>query len=141
MSNILIDPRIICQEFKYCKKFTEASIDESLVHLKPHIRDVFNELKRTINVSKAHDYDASQRKQYTFDLDQLKSKPVQVPQMINTNRTAQMKKKISGENGVLRFLQLADLHLDQQYGEVIKRSSIFIHVTVNCFAQYIGVTL
>ncbi|XP_064390899.1 sphingomyelin phosphodiesterase A-like [Halichondria panicea] len=117
MSNILIDPRIICQEFKYCKKFTEASIDESLVHLKPHIRDVFNELKRTINVSKAHDYDASQRKQYTFDLDQLKSKPVQVPQMINTNRTAQMKKKISGENGVLRFLQLADLHLDQQYGE------------------------
>ena len=119
MSNILIEPRIICQDFKYCKKFTEASIDESLVHLKPHVRDLFNELKQMINVSKARDYGASQRKQHAFDLNQLKSKVVQVPQMINTNRTAQMKKKISGENGVIRFLQLADLHLDQQYDEVI----------------------
>ncbi len=119
MSNILIEPRVICQDFNFCNKSTDKSIKDSLKDLPIHVQKVLSGLKQKFSTSQF----TSHRKQ--MDVQNKVSK------MVNNST---LKKKVTSKNGIVRFLQLGDLHVDQQYAEV---GHILHHQITSCACMHV----
>ncbi len=108
-ANIVIEPRVICEDFHFCNKTSKRSINysDSLEKIPVYVQEILSNLKQKAQLSIS-----SHQKRINID---FKNKEIQGIKMVNNSTK---KKEVVSKNGIVRFLQLTDLHVDQQYDEV-----------------------
>jgi len=104
-----INPEAICQDVKLCKKSSYSSgAEDYTTKLAPNVKKLINKLKG-MSISDIKQIDQGMGNSFPDKYLSLESK-------ILVNRT--VKSKVEPRGGVIRILQLTDIHIDHQYDEV-----------------------
>ena len=143
LSNIFIEPRVICHDLNFCKKSLINVKSMATSNVNPDITSALSKLKEHMSVKQEWD---TSKESLSKLREKLQFMSTQLPQHTEShkhggtlqrdelsqsatlrhsyNRT--LKNKVAPKNGVIRFLQLSDIHADHQYDEV--HTSYFIHI-------------
>ena len=125
---------MICHDLNYCKKSSINFKSVAASNVNSDITSALIKLKEHVSVKQAWDMSKESLRE------KLQFMSTQLPQHTEShkhdstgqradltqratlkhdyNRT--LKNKVTPKNGVIRFLQLSDIHADHQYDEVIK---------------------